>query len=115
MRYTQEIKDKISELASNSTDNCTSIGYGFKEVNGVLTKERAIIFRFKEKKPISDLSPNEIIPTTITINGETLKTDVCQGEDEFVAYEACPSSFYSWSSNSSLNSTGATTPPLNQK
>ena len=111
MRYTQEIKDKISELASNSSDNCTSIGFGFKEVNGVLTKERAIIFRFKEKKPISDLSPNEIIPTTITINGETLKTDVCQGEDEFVAYEACPSSFYSWSSNSTLNPTGATTPP----
>ena len=110
MNYTQEIKDKIVELANHSSDNCTSIGFGYKEVNGQLTNEKAIIFRFKEKKPIEDLLPNEIIPTTITINGETLRTDVCQGEDEFVAYEACPSNFYFWSSNSTLNPTGATTP-----
>ena len=50
MLYTQEIKDKISDLAKNSSDNCTSIGFGFKEVNGELTDERALIFRFKEKK-----------------------------------------------------------------
>ena len=110
MNYTQEIKDKIVELANHSSDNCTSIGFGYKEVNGQLTNEKAIIFRFKEKKPIEDLLPNEVIPTTITINGETLRTDVCQGEDEFVAYEACPSDFYFWSSNSTLNPTGATTP-----
>jgi hypothetical protein len=110
MLYTQEIKDKISDLAKNSSDNCTSIGFGFKEVNGELTDERALIFRFKEKKPISDLLPSEIVPKTITVGNETLQTDVCQGEDRFVAYEACPSSFYSWSSNSSLNPTGSTTP-----
>ena len=110
MLYTQEIKDKISDLAKNSSDNCTSIGFGFKEVNGELTDERALIFRFKEKKPIADLLPSEIVPKTITVGNETLQTDVCQGEDRFVAYEACPSSFYSWSSNSSLNPTGSTTP-----
>jgi hypothetical protein len=97
-------------LADNSSDNCTSIGYGYKEVNGKLTNEKAFIFRFKEKKPLSELSDNEIIPNTIEVNGQTLKTDVCQGEDHFTAYEACPSSFYSWSSNSTLNPTGATTP-----
>lgn len=110
MNYNEEIKQKIKELADNSSDNCTSIGYGFKEVNGKLTKEKAIIFSFKEKKPIEDLEPNEIIPTSITIGDKTFKTDVSQGEDEFVAYEACPSSFYFWSSNSTLNPTGATTP-----
>ena len=110
MLYTQEIKDKISDLAKNSSDNCTSIGFGFKEVNGELTDERALIFRFKEKKPIADLLPSEIVPKTITVGNETLQTDVCQGEDRFVAYEACPSSFYSWSNNSSLNPTGSTTP-----
>ena len=110
MLYTQEIKDKISDLAKNSSDNCTSIGFGFKEVNGELTDERALIFRLKEKKPIADLLPSEIVPKTITVGNETLQTDVCQGEDRFVAYEACPSSFYSWSSNSSLNPTGSTTP-----
>ena len=49
MLYTKEIKDKISELADNSSDNCTSIGFGYKEVNGVLTNKKALIFRFKEK------------------------------------------------------------------
>ena len=49
MKYTQDIKQKIKELADISSDNCTSIGYGYKEVNGKLTKEKAIIFRFKEK------------------------------------------------------------------
>lgn len=110
MNYSEEIKNKISELADNSSDNCTSIGYGYKEVNGKLTKEKALIFRFKEKKPLSELSDNEIIPNTIEVNGQTLKTDVCQGEDQFTAYEACPSNFYSWSSNTTLNPTGATTP-----
>ena len=79
MLYTKEIKDKISELADNSSDNCTSIGFGYKEVNGVLTNEKALIFRFKEKKPIEDLLPSEVIPKTITIGNETLRTDVCQG------------------------------------
>ena len=110
MNYSEEIKNKISELADNSSDNCTSIGYGYKEVNGKLTNEKAFIFRFKEKKPLSELSDNEIIPNTIEVNGQTLKTDVCQGEDHFTAYEACPSSFYSWSSNTTLNPTGATKP-----
>ena len=71
MNYTQEIKDKIVELANHSSDNCTSIGFGYKEVNGQLTNEKAIIFRFKEKKPIEDLLPNEIIPTTITTNSSS--------------------------------------------
>lgn len=110
MNYTDEVRKKVQELAAESSDNCTSVGFGFKEINGKLTKEKAIIFRFKEKKPIEDLLPNEIIPNSIMIGNEELRTDVCQGEDEFVAYEACPSDFYFWSSNSTLNPTGATTP-----
>lgn len=110
MSYTQEIKDKIKELAEISAEDCTSIGYGFKEINGKLTNERAIIFKFKQKKPLSDLSDDEIIPDSISVGNEVIRTDVCEGIDTFVAYEACPSNFYSWSSNSTLNPTGATTP-----
>ena len=110
MSYTQEIKDKISELAKQSSDNCTSVGYGFKEKNGKITKEKSIIFTFKQKKPLEELTPEEIIPDTITIGNETLKTDVQEGVNKLVAYEACPSNFYYWSSDSSLNPDGATTP-----
>jgi len=110
MSYTQEIKDKISELASQSSEDCTSIGYGFKESNGKLTKEKSIIFTFKKKKPLEELSPNEIIPNTITIGNESIKTDVQEGINKLVAYEACPSNFYQWSDNSDLNPNGVITP-----
>lgn len=111
MSYTQEIKDKIKELNSQMSDSCTAVGYGFKEKDGKITKEKSIIFTFKEKKPLSELSPDEIIPNEIQVGDETLKTDVQEGTNKYVAYEACPSSFYYWSSNSTLNPTGATTPP----
>ena len=111
MSYTQEIKDKIKELNSQMSDNCTAVGYGYKEKNGKLTKEKSIIFTFKQKKPLSELSPDEIIPNEIQVGDEILKTDVQEGTNKYVAYEACPSTFYSWSSDSSLNPDGATSPP----
>lgn len=111
MPYTQEIKDKLRELYLQKSDDCTSIGYGFKEKDGRLTEEKSIIFSFKEKKPLSELTQEEIVPDYITISDQNIKTDVVQGEDFLLAYVACPTSFYSWSSDSSLNPTGRTTPP----
>ena len=110
MSYTQEIKDKISLLASQMTEECTSVGYGFKEKDGKLTKEKSIIFTFKQKKPLSELNSDEVIPETIEVGNDLLKTDVREGINEFMAYEACPSSFYRWSSNSTLNPDGIVTP-----
>lgn len=106
MAYTQEIKDKIKELASQMSDDCTAVGYGFKEKDGKLTKEKSIIFTFKKKKPIDELTPDEIIPDTISVGEQVLKTDVLEGTNEYMAYEACPSSFYRWSSSSTLNPDG---------
>jgi len=111
MSYTKEIKDKISELASKMSEECTAVGYGFKEKDGKLTKEKSIIFTFKNKKPLSELKPDEIIPDEIQVGNEVLKTDVQQGINKLMAYEACPSSFYTWSSNSSLNPGSVVTPP----
>ena len=111
MSYTQEIKNKISELATQMSEECTSVGYGFKEKDGKLTNEKSIIFTFKQKKPLSQLNPDEIVPDKIQIGTEILKTDVQEGINELTAYEACPSSFYSWSSISALNPNGVTTPP----
>ena len=110
MSYTQEIKDKIAELASQVSDDCTAVGYGFKESNGKLTKEKSIIFTFKKKKPLEELSEDEIIPKEIQIGDKILRTDVKEGTHKLVAYEACPADFYYWSSNSTLNPNGASTP-----
>lgn len=110
MSYTQEIKDKISLLTSQMSEECTSVGYGFKEKDGKLTKEKSIIFTFKQKKPLSELNPDEVVPEIIEVGNDLLKTDVREGVNEFMAYEACPSSFYRWSSNSTLNPDGRITP-----
>ena len=110
MSYNEEIKQKIKELADNSSEDCTSISYGFKESGGKLTKEKSIIFSFKKKKKLSELTSAEIIPQNIKIGDEVIKTDVQEGTNEFAAYEACPSNFYFWSGNNALNPTGATTP-----
>jgi hypothetical protein len=111
MSYTQEIKDKLHELTLNKSEDCVSVEYGYKEVNGILTDEKSIIFTFVKKKPISEIPINEVIPSHIELNGDTIRTDVKEGENYLTADVACPSSFYSWSSDSSLNPTGATTPP----
>jgi hypothetical protein len=102
MAYTKEIKDKIKELVKQYP-NANSISYGFKEKNGIVTDEQSFIFTFNEKKPLSELNEDEIIPNEIETNGTILKTDVTEGEISFTG-EYCPSDFYNWQ----------TTPPSNR-
>lgn len=72
----KQIKEKIKELASMSLPNVTSISYGYKFVNGVQTGELAILYGVAKKKPVSELSTEEIIPRTISIGADNIKTDV---------------------------------------
>lgn len=71
----QDIKSTIESL-SLSHPNITSIGYGYKMVRGQQTDDLAIVYSVKEKKPLSELSLEEIIPSIISINGNPVKTDV---------------------------------------
>lgn len=59
-----------------SLPNITSISYGYKFVNGVQTDELAILYGVSKKKPLSELSNDELIPTTISIGVDNIKTDV---------------------------------------
>ena len=69
----KQIKEKIKELASMSLPNVTSISYGYKFVNGVQTGELAILYGVAKKKPVSELSTEEIIPRTISIGADNIK------------------------------------------
>jgi hypothetical protein len=71
----ENIKLKVQELAQ-STPNINSISYGFKFVGGKQTNELCIIYGVEEKKPLSELSPEEILPSEITIGDQVLRTDV---------------------------------------
>ena len=63
---------------SNFSSNLVGVGWGQKTVRGQETDEYSLIFRVAEKKPLQDLLPNEVIPTTINIKEVEYITDVQQ-------------------------------------
>ena len=85
MKITNEIKNKIEEMYKNSNYNVKSVSLGYKKSNGENTKELAIIVRVEKKKPIYQLSPDEIIPSTIIVDGQEIKTDVIEYAEEVKA------------------------------
>lgn len=75
---TEEI-NKILKEWNDNTPSDVGVGYSFKQTGGVYNGEICISFSVKEKKPLSELSEDEILPSEIKINNNlTLKTDVIQ-------------------------------------
>lgn len=72
----EDIKIKIKELFKEAGAGVNYIAYGRKTTNGTPTGELAIIYGVEEKKPLSELSTEEIIPNIITIESTDVKTDV---------------------------------------
>lgn len=59
-----------------STPNINSVSYGYKFVGGEQTDELCIMYGVEQKKPLSELSSEEILPSEITIGDNILRTDV---------------------------------------
>ena len=70
-----EINAKIKEMMLN-TPNITSVSFGHKIANGQQTGDLSIVVSVKEKKPLSELSPEELIPSEIMLSTGPIKTDV---------------------------------------
>jgi len=66
----------LNNNSLNTSSNITSISYGYKHVNNIQTDELCVVYTVKEKKPISELLPSEIISKTILIDNAIVKTDV---------------------------------------
>ena len=77
LELTQEIKDKIKEIV-RTTPNITSVGYGYKVSNGVNTGEPSIVYGVEVKKPLAELSSEELLPSEVSIANQPIKTDVVQ-------------------------------------
>jgi hypothetical protein len=76
-----KIIDEIPSLFSSFNDqgkNVNSAMLGYKYVNGIKTDKLSLIFYVDIKKPISQLSANEIIPSSINVNGNLILTDVIE-------------------------------------
>ena len=71
----EDIKLKVQELAL-FTPNINSVSYGYKFVGNEQTNELCIMYGVEQKKSLSELSDQEILPSEITIGEYVLKTDV---------------------------------------
>lgn len=76
---TQSIKNKISELF-NSTPKDVGVGFGKKIKNDQYTGDLSIIFFVDKKKSKDELKENEILPSSVEIDGITYQTDVIETE-----------------------------------
>jgi len=97
LELTQEIKDKIKEIAK-ANPNLNSVGLGEKVSGGIATGESAIVCSVTQKKPIEDLSPEEILPSEITIGDQVIKIDVIEASR---AYQLGCTTCGGWSGASS--------------
>jgi len=59
-------------------DNVLSVGYGRKYKNGVDTGELGIVYFVDKKIPKDQLTPDQILPDSLTIDGKKYPTDVTQ-------------------------------------
>lgn len=61
-----------------STPNINSVSYGYKFVGGEQTDELCIMYGVEQKKSLSELAPEEILPNKITVGDQIFRTDVFQ-------------------------------------
>lgn len=73
----ENIKLKVQELAE-TTPGINNVSYGFKFVGKEQTNELCIIYGVEEKKPLSELSSEEILPSEVIVGDQVLRTDVFQ-------------------------------------
>jgi hypothetical protein len=97
------IGEITKELYNSTPENVVAVGYGRKMIDGKITSELSIIFGVTEKKPLSEIPENELLPSIIPIDGENVKTDVVLWETPKFLTE-CSTDFYDWQ----------TTPPPNR-
>ena len=79
----------IREWHAKTADDIHGVARGYKITNGVRTNELSIVFMVLHKRPLAELRPEEILPTSLVIDNETISTDVVQ-MDAFTATTHIP-------------------------
>lgn len=78
MILTEGMKAKIEELYNITPDDVHGVSLGYKYRDGVNTGRIGIVFNVIKKQNISDLKPSDVLPSTITIDGVDMITDVVE-------------------------------------
>jgi len=88
----EELLKKLEEYHKNTDDNIIGVGYGYKTTSGIISDELSIVFTVKDKIDNDKLKPEQLLPDSLVIGDETIKTDVVIGSYE----KFCDDSFYDW-------------------
>ena len=79
------LKNLTKVHLNESSENVIGVLYGYKLKSNILTSNLSVIFFVKEKKPISKITPDELIPKEITFDGQTYSTDVQEANFELLS------------------------------
>lgn len=100
----QQLKQIAKHYHRITNDNINGVFYGYKITQGKMTSEKGLVFMVNEKKPLSELAKNEIIPKHVSYKNTTLITDIIESRPKLgLLCHYCNDSFYEWE----------TTPPVN--
>ena len=96
----ENIKTHLLELFQNTPDN-VGVMYGKKSKNGNFTGENCVVFTVVKKRPIEELSENEILPTYVEFDGVRYETDVLEVGEHYLydCQDLMNSGCYSWNGN----------------
>ncbi len=75
------LRKELLLLYQNSDSNINSVGYGHKKIGSIETPELSVVYGVYEKKPLSSIATSQRIPSTLSINGTTYRTDVNEQDD----------------------------------
>lgn len=97
----EQLRDLTKHYHSTTPEDVVGVSITKKKVDGKLTNEDAVVFTVKKKRPLDEIPEDELLPSEVEIGGSTLRTDVEEGEFDFM--EDCPSDFYTWISTAPDN------------
>lgn len=104
MILTEAIKEKIQELFASTPDN-VGVSYGKKITNGEFTGEVGIVFSVENKLPLEQVPVDQVLPSSITIDGVDYITDVIEvGIVEILACDSTTlANCYGWQTSAPGN------------
>jgi hypothetical protein len=106
MQFSQKVidigsfhKKHITKLKDVNGSHFRSIGIGKKITGGHFTDKDSVVFYVKEKKPLSKLKPNEIIPDKVIIEDKEYPTDVVSSPNRITKLDCYGKNLESWALN----------------
>jgi len=107
------IKGRITEIF-NSTPSDVHVGFGYRIKDGKLTNEVGFTYLVSKKRPIHELSENEIFPEKILHDGVDYPTDVVEVPNVQAFGTYCYGNGTNEPPNSCFSFTDPLTPPANR-